>query len=370
MCISVDKIKQCEYCGNGIKAIARNDAIAKNWNRFCSKSCAAKMKFKTKSLTRVEELWPKVLEKYFNQVTFPKIKPKSVAEKFTIYCERHKESKTSIANLLTKDRISVLACVKCARGETSKLDKEKECCGCKKVLPLDCFRDCGVYSDGRKKKESRCRECRRKEQKDYIHNRRDKVSANKKAVEWRDKKREALGILKGQQSCKVSFIKCKVCDSLFVLNGWHLHKSTCSSECAVKYRGIKLKGLTRVREQKHYNCRSCGKLINAKKSNVNCGECKNDLRKAYKALRRKRIQDGLYELVKPNKVFNRDKWRCCVCKCNVQKKDILADNAAELDHIVPVSLGGVHTYTNVQTLCRRCNQNKSNKLVGQLTLAL
>uniref|UniRef100_UPI00111C32C3 HNH endonuclease n=1 Tax=Mycobacterium avium TaxID=1764 RepID=UPI00111C32C3 len=34
----------------------------------------------------------------------------------------------------------------------------------------------------------------------------------------------------------------------------------------------------------------------------------------------------------------------------------------EVDHIVPISKGGMSTPDNLQTLCWRCNRTKSNKV--------
>jgi hypothetical protein len=371
MCVSTNKTKQCEYCGNEMKIIQREDVYANNWNKFCSKSCAAKMKFRNKSALLVEEYWPIVLNKFANQIIFPKLKPKSVKEKFAIYCERHKDSETNISNLLNKDRKSVFACPKCAKNALSEVDKEKKCSGCKRLLPLHRYRNCGIYNDGRKKKEAQCAECRSKKQKDYLDNRCDKERRKKVLAEWNDRKRESLGIVKGQKLCKVLFIKCKCCDNVFIIKGREYHRLTCSNDCYLKLRSIIHSNIKpKPRDVKYHKCKSCSKLVLAKTSNINCDDCVKDTKKGYKALRNKRIRNKYYELVKPNNVFNRDKWHCCMCNCKVQKKDIYAANAAEIDHIVPLSLGGVHTYTNVQTLCRKCNQSKSNQLLGQLTLAL
>lgn len=74
--------------------------------------------------------------------------------------------------------------------------------------------------------------------------------------------------------------------------------------------------------------------------------------------------------VNVSKVFNRDKWRCYICGTKTQKKDIMADNAAEVEHVVPLSKGGAHTYSNVRCSCRACNQSKHNMLVGQLVMSL
>lgn len=81
---------------------------------------------------------------------------------------------------------------------------------------------------------------------------------------------------------------------------------------------------------------------------------------------------SIAEPVSPEKVFKRDKWRCRMCNKKVQNKIALKPDSAELDHIVPLSKGGVHTYSNVQCLCRQCNgmQGKGARLIGQLTLQM
>ena len=61
-------------------------------------------------------------------------------------------------------------------------------------------------------------------------------------------------------------------------------------------------------------------------------------------------------------VLERDSMMCCCCGCVVVDGggDSAVADYAEIDHIIPLSakmLG--HTWDNVQTLCRRCNADKS-----------
>ena len=51
-------------------------------------------------------------------------------------------------------------------------------------------------------------------------------------------------------------------------------------------------------------------------------------------------------------IYERDGYRCR--KCGRKTDDL------EIDHIFPVSKGGKSTYDNLQTLCHRCNVQKSN----------
>ncbi len=55
-------------------------------------------------------------------------------------------------------------------------------------------------------------------------------------------------------------------------------------------------------------------------------------------------------------VLARDGGRCRRCR--------RATNL-EVDHVVPVSRGGISEETNLQTLCRRCNRRKWNKMVAR-----
>lgn len=59
-------------------------------------------------------------------------------------------------------------------------------------------------------------------------------------------------------------------------------------------------------------------------------------------------------------IFGRDEHRCQYC-----------GNAAEsLDHVVPRSRGGEHSWDNVVACCRRCNLRKGDRLPGDVGLSL
>lgn len=77
-----------------------------------------------------------------------------------------------------------------------------------------------------------------------------------------------------------------------------------------------------------------------------------------------------HDRIDPLAVFARDGWRCQLCsrKTPKAKRGTCADNAPELDHIVPLSKGGPHSLTNVQCACRACNNAKGSRPLGQLLL--
>lgn len=52
----------------------------------------------------------------------------------------------------------------------------------------------------------------------------------------------------------------------------------------------------------------------------------------------------------------------------VSKCGTCHDKAPELEHIIPLSRGGLHTFSNVACSCRKCNHAKGDKEYGQLNL--
>lgn len=60
-----------------------------------------------------------------------------------------------------------------------------------------------------------------------------------------------------------------------------------------------------------------------------------------------------------NFIKSRDNHTCQECSISIHREPHLL---LEVDHIIPVSRGGLSTPDNLQTLCWRCNRTKSNKM--------
>jgi 5-methylcytosine-specific restriction endonuclease McrA len=72
------------------------------------------------------------------------------------------------------------------------------------------------------------------------------------------------------------------------------------------------------------------------------------------------------EMVVAKVVYARDKWRCGLCHGKVNPKLRAPDPmAASLDHVIPISRGGSHTYANVQCAHLGCNVRKNNRGAGE-----
>jgi 5-methylcytosine-specific restriction endonuclease McrA len=79
--------------------------------------------------------------------------------------------------------------------------------------------------------------------------------------------------------------------------------------------------------------------------------------------RRALVLAGEPEEVDRLAVFERDHWTCGICSMPVMPSLKWPHReCASIDHIVPLSKGGSHTYTNVQCAHYGCNSAKSDRL--------
>jgi 5-methylcytosine-specific restriction endonuclease McrA len=141
----------------------------------------------------------------------------------------------------------------------------------------------------------------------------------------------------------------------------------------------KINELRRRLERKRVVCSICGATVAQSSSGKKryCSkrcklqtpaniEAKKTHRKRQKATRR----SATVESVSPLRVFMRDGWRCHLCggMTDKSKRGTLHPNAPELDHIVPLSKGGEHSYRNTACAHKRCNAAKSDRIIGQPSL--
>lgn len=226
--------------------------------------------------------------------------------------------------------------------------------------------------DKRKKRghSTRCRECKRKHENASAKTKQG-TERNIRSCRRYQEKLRTKRIEDTNPSCNVFYKVCKRCNNVETRRRKPTNKlKDYCRDCA---RVVNMLGRTFEVQEIKTACFKCGVVHIAKAVNSTCPECREKAKRKYRKSRnkkRKALKRGakVGHNIVASKVFNKDKWRCRQCKCKVQKKDIYADNAAELDHIVPLSIGGPHTYSNVQTLCRKCNLEKGNKFNGQLVL--
>ena len=177
---------------------------------------------------------------------------------------------------------------------------------------------------------------------------------------------------------KVWFRDCAVCGVPFVAH--RSNTSLCSAECkrwrappmarACKWCGDNYQPGSGGGRQSPYCGAACAKASSAEQARRYRGNYRRENGNT-NSRKKARLLGVAYEPIKAGRVFERDGWRCQICGKDTPKgrRGTRYSNAPELDHRVPMSKGGPHTYSNVQCACRACNGRKSNRSsVGQLPM--
>lgn len=104
-----------------------------------------------------------------------------------------------------------------------------------------------------------------------------------------------------------------------------------------------------------------------------CTPCGSDLKRENKRAarhRRRAIKRGTQaERIVPAEIFDRDGWRCGLCRKRVNPKLRYPHRmSASLDHVTPLAAGGTHTRGNVQCSHLACNVQKNYRGASQLLL--
>ena len=174
-------------------------------------------------------------------------------------------------------------------------------------------------------------------------------------------------------SYRVHCVRCAVCKSKFYARSGAIY---CSSECCYK-AALKAQRLKAEAEfvSVEFCCRECGKTVQTTYGQPRSSFCsdacsRKNQRRIRRKLERARLRGVQVERVDPIKVFDRDGWRCQICgtKTPKAKRGSIHPRAPELDHIVPLSVGGEHSYRNTQCACRECNGKKGNTVYGQVPM--
>lgn len=91
----------------------------------------------------------------------------------------------------------------------------------------------------------------------------------------------------------------------------------------------------------------------------------SERRKAHYHKRRAQKLGTQVEDIRPIDIFERDIWLCGLCSTPVDPDLSHPDPMSpSLDHILPLSKGGTHTYENVQLAHLTCNVSKGNRVAA------
>lgn len=164
-----------------------------------------------------------------------------------------------------------------------------------------------------------------------------------------------------------SVYRMKCCECSIRSNGY-VGQKYCSDDC-------RRKKLEKSHTQKTFACKECSCNVVTSYGTKRKSFCSDVCSKKYfnrirRSKERARLRHVKVEHVDPIKVFERDAWRCKICykKTPKEYRGSIRDLAPELDHILPLSKGGEHSYANTQCTCRKCNQMKGNAIYGQIPL--
>ena len=153
--------------------------------------------------------------------------------------------------------------------------------------------------------------------------------------------------------------ECAWCFTLFTSSS---HRPCCSSKCST------------ARDQ-HYltwrrpfvcqlpTCVDCDVVISMSTHGKRCPSCQItfDVRRLnFSEARRKRAERDGDTDIHWRPLGDRDAWTCHLCGLRVQKVAGSAKSAhgATVDHLVPISEGGTHTWDNVALAHRSCNLSR------------
>lgn len=115
------------------------------------------------------------------------------------------------------------------------------------------------------------------------------------------------------------------------------------------------------------DCRRCGRAFVAVDQLTTLYCSPRCARSDARDRRRARKRQAYVERVIRRKVFDRDGWRCQICRSSRRidpTREPPHAKAATIDHIIPLALGGKHEPVNCQTAHYICNCRKTAKGVG------
>lgn len=193
-------------------------------------------------------------------------------------------------------------------------------------------------------------------------------------------------------------IRCKICGTVFNRSMISIRKGHCScpvcreaelskarqqrllaEEAELERRKIERQRKAEEREaeaerkrkeQKH-PCPVCGTITTRRK--YCCRKCAQRANNKTKDHRRRNLLANVMvdKDITVEGLFRRDKGICYICggRCDFEdytvrgKYIITGDWYPSIDHVIPISKGGTHSWDNVMLAHRRCNSVKSNKTV-------
>jgi 5-methylcytosine-specific restriction endonuclease McrA len=252
----------------------------------------------------------------------------------------------------------------CMVKSTNINPSTKNCKHCNK--PFEVKRSKYTYcSDGCSKEAHKKQQSNRTKRPDYhkvwFDKNQDKRIEYDKQRLIRDQEKRNRRLLAGEiegESSRIYIKQCRGTGKLFVTRDRYkiyINKEISDSQNA-KINNSKL------RQKK---CRQCNEVFKGKQANYLCKSCsrKNNKIHSYNSKNKRRSREKGISINRKI-VFESFGWICRHCGTNTYgiERGKNLPNEATIDHIIPLSKGGLHNYSNVQLLCRRCNTKKRDTI--------
>lgn len=232
-----------------------------------------------------------------------------------------------------------------SEGNSVVLHLSKQCTRCKQTKLLECF---GLNNKNRDGRKSWCKFC-------LVDAERVRRNSNIEYYRAKEVERRLLNLERRRESERKADAKRRTKHEFYIKSRER------SRNYAISEHKKRAKEVTCIHchsvycpvfgvQNRHPICPTCSPIRNVIRLRTKAS--------AYKARKR----NAKIESVDPIKVFERDKWKCKCCGVKTKPVDrgTFKPRAPELDHIVPLSVGGEHSYRNTQLLCRTCNIKKHN----------
>lgn len=200
----------------------------------------------------------------------------------------------------------------------------------------------------------------------YLENR-DEILARNKA--WRQENREKIAARRVAQYVPIiASAECGVCGENFIYPKKGGERLYCSESCVqTAKRDVRERWEARNQE-KADAIRKRYKRDNRDKVSAYSAwhrENNRNLYASYAASRRAKLRGLFVNGVDKDVLLDRDGWTCHICKGEIPKGlDWRHPLFPHIEHIVPLSKGGEHSYENTAPAHASCNLQKGNMLDG------
>jgi 5-methylcytosine-specific restriction endonuclease McrA len=213
----------------------------------------------------------------------------------------------------------------------------------------------------------------------------DKGRIYRTSESYQQKRQEWLIKTHGRQSwakkvCKIYHRECSFCKRVFSARRQDA-PLLCSEACRKQHSAlVEWIASRRTQIPREVPCAGCGVAFTALtrtrcETKFWCGEaCRiRHHRKQAKHTRRERIKvcngvvRGDVSLHAQHKKYN---GKCQICGRKVVMANSHQENMATVDHVVPLSKGGLHVEENLQLACWKCNTEKSDTITKDRQLLL